>query len=100
MRRFVSWMAVGALAIAALGIAPAGATSERPGLPGPQPEILDCAKDGNESCAECGGSMGGVPIACCYEDDCQVINKPDKPKARPRLPILWPQPGISWERAL
>ena len=76
---------------------PAAATTTDPGRPAPAPDVIDCALDSNKkTCVECGS--GGI-LACCYEDDCDVKNKPKTIYVPPRSPYgpSLPGWGMSWE---
>ena len=69
--------------------ASARTTDPRPG-PGPTTETLDCREGSNKTtCVEC---KGGGKIACCWDDDCDVIVDPP-PQTRPTIPRLPSLPG-------
>ena len=67
------YCAIGLLGALLFGL-PAAATTKGPAPP--PPDTIDCALDRNKTtCIECGG--GGI-LACCFDDDCKVVNKPQK----------------------
>ncbi|MDJ0788404.1 MAG: hypothetical protein QNK05_16480 [Myxococcota bacterium] len=85
-----------ALLLVTLGVASPGfATSTGPERPSPPPDVVDCALDADKTtCIECGS--GGI-IACCWDDHCDVKNKPPKTiYVPPRSPYGPSLPGWGW----